>query len=159
MLRSVMESISLITAEIIQATAMDLNKNISKIKVDGYLGDNDFIMQSLADFTNAEVKVAKCKEMTALGAAMVAGYTPQVNVWKVMCMTEDFNFVNYTPTFEQDRLDKRMCDWKTAVAISHQELPKDTGNWFGNNKRLLQRVGMIACGLALSGYLLCKITI
>lgn len=153
MLRSVVESVSLITADIIQATAVDLNKNICKINVDGPLGNNDFIMQSLADFTNAEVKVTKCKEMTALGAAMVAGYAPGVDVWKVMCMAEDNSFVNYVPTLERDRLDKRMYDWKRAVAISHQKLPKDTENWFGYNKCVWQRFGMVACGLALGGFL------
>ncbi|VVC29437.1 Carbohydrate kinase, FGGY, N-terminal,Carbohydrate kinase, FGGY, C- [Cinara cedri] len=115
MLRAAMESVSFQTAEILKAATMDLKIPIDRIKVDGYLADNKFIMESLADFINAKVEVAMCKEMTALGAAMVAGYAPEVNVWNVMCMAEDVSIANYKPTLKPDELKKRWFDWNRNI--------------------------------------------
>lgn len=157
MLRAAMESVSFQTGEILNAAIADLKIPIDRIKVDGYLADNEFIMQSLADFINAKVEVAKCKEMTALGAAMVAGYAPGVNVWNAMCMPEDVSVANYKPTLKVDELNKRWFDWNRNVNRCYNlvDTSKKSFNSFWGIPCLVG--GSIACGLILLGsYLFLK---
>lgn len=150
--RATMESVCFQTRDIVNSAVLDLKTPIDKIKIDGKLADNGFIMQSLADITNAHVEVAKCKEMTALGAAMAAGYAPEVNVWNAICMSEDNGAANYQPTLEPNELKKKLFDWKRVVNRSY--------NWVDTSRSyntLWLTLGPIAGGLLLlGGYLLLK---
>lgn len=112
-----MDSVSFQTQDIIEALVKDLKSPIEKIKIDGDLSNNKYIMQFLADITNAQIEVARFKEMAALGAAMAAGYAPEINVWKALCMAEDIGF-NYHSKITVDERKSRIFDWKRAVTRS-----------------------------------------
>lgn len=112
-----MDSVSFQTQDIIEALAKDLKSPIEKIKIDGDISNNKYIMQFLADITNTQIEVARFKEMAALGAAMAAGYASEINVWKAMCMTEDIG-INYQSKITIDERKNRIFDWKRAVTRS-----------------------------------------
>lgn len=76
-------------------------------------------MQSLSDITHARVEVARCREMTALGAAMAAGYAAEVNVWGALCMPEDRAAAVYDPRAAADDRSARMFDWRRALRRSY----------------------------------------
>lgn len=76
-------------------------------------------MQSLANITHARVEVSKCREMTALGAAMAAGYAAEVNVWGALCMPEDRVTAVYDPRIAMDERSARVFDWGRALRRSY----------------------------------------
>ena len=73
--RAVIESSAFQTKDIVNAIQKDIKNNISlkHLKVDGGMVSNRLLMQFQADILNVEVIVPKVVEITALGAAYVAG--------------------------------------------------------------------------------------
>jgi len=57
-----------------------LYSSIDKIQIDGDLLDDTLIMQFQSDVMNSQIKIALFKNISALGATMAAGYTPEINV-------------------------------------------------------------------------------
>ena len=71
--RAALEGIAYRTRDVLEAMAQDTGRSISSIKADGGASDNAFLMQSLADISGVEVRVAAMRETTALGAGFMAG--------------------------------------------------------------------------------------
>jgi glycerol kinase len=71
--RATLEGIAYRTRDVLEAMAQDIGQSIASIKVDGGASSNTFLMQSLADITGVEVRVAAIRETTALGAGFMAG--------------------------------------------------------------------------------------
>lgn len=117
-LKAAMESVSFQTQDIVEALNDDLKMSISKILMDGGLSDDTLIMQHLSDTTNSQIEVAKFKNLTALGAAMAAGYASEINVWNALCMSEDSGFI-YHPQISVDERKHRLFDWKRAMRRSY----------------------------------------
>lgn len=113
-----MESICFQTQDIVEALNKDLKISIERIKIDGDLSNHKFIMQSLANITNTKIEVAMFKNMTALGAAMAAGYAAEINVWNALCMPDD-NGVYYISKITTDEQKTRIFDWRRAVKRSY----------------------------------------
>ncbi len=71
--RATLEGIAYRTRDVLEAMTQDIGRPIASIKVDGGASSNAFLMQSLADITSVEVRVAAIRETTALGAGFMAG--------------------------------------------------------------------------------------
>lgn len=117
-LKAAIESTCFQIQDILEALNKDLRITINKIKVDGELSENVFMMQFLSDITNTKVEVAKFKYMTALGTAMAAGFASEINVWDALCMPEDCGS-SYTPKTTFNGRKKRIFDWKRAMGRSY----------------------------------------
>ena len=78
--RATLEGIAYRTRDVLAAMAQDTNHPIRSIKVDGGASANAFLMQSLADISGVEVRVAAIRETTSLGAAFMAGLG--IGLWK-----------------------------------------------------------------------------
>jgi len=126
-LKAAMTSVCFQTQDIVEALNDDLKMSIDKIQIDGYLSDDKMIMQHLSDITNSQIEVSKFKNGAALGAAMAAGYAPEINVWNALCMPED-NGVIYHPKMTFDERKIKIFDWKRASRRSY--------DWVDYNNRL-----------------------
>jgi glycerol kinase len=73
LVRATLEGIAYRTRDVLEAMAQDAGRLIGSIKADGGASDNAFLMQSLADISGVEVRVAATRETTALGAGFMAG--------------------------------------------------------------------------------------
>jgi glycerol kinase len=71
--RATLEGIAYRTRDVLEAMAQDIGRPIQSIKADGGASQNPFLMQTLADITGVEVRVAAIAETTALGAGFMAG--------------------------------------------------------------------------------------
>jgi glycerol kinase len=71
--RATLEGIAFRTRDVLQAMEQDTGRHMRSIKVDGGASANAFLMQTLADMSGVEVRVAAMRETTALGAAFLAG--------------------------------------------------------------------------------------
>ncbi|PJZ26633.1 glycerol kinase [Leptospira hartskeerlii] len=71
--RAVLEGIALSLFDILEGIKKDTNVLVRSIMVDGGVSQSDILLQCLADFCNVEVKRAPEPDMTATGAAYLAG--------------------------------------------------------------------------------------
>ena len=117
-IRASIESIAYQSNDIIQAMVEDSGASITDLKVDGGATENNLLMQFQADITNANIKKPVIKEITALGAAYLAGLA--VGVWK----DKDELLQNlvleqeYTPSMDKEKVDKLVKTWRKAVERS-----------------------------------------
>jgi glycerol kinase len=71
--RAACESMAYQTADVLRAMEADSGLSLTKLEVDGGASANEFIMQFQSDILGIEVVRQEVKEMTALGAAYLAG--------------------------------------------------------------------------------------
>ena len=77
--RAVLEATAYQTRDIVEAMNRDSGVELSKLKVDGGMVNNNLLMQIQADILNVPVIRPKMTETTALGAAYAAGLA--INFW------------------------------------------------------------------------------
>lgn len=78
--RAALESIAFQVTDLILAMQSDANCELKQLRVDGGACKNNFLMQFQADIANVIVERPKCLELTATGAAYLAGLA--VGFWK-----------------------------------------------------------------------------
>jgi glycerol kinase len=88
---------------------------LSKLKVDGGMTNNNFLMQTQADIIGLEVIKPAMIETTSLGAAMVAGAA--VGLWNID-MKVDRNARNFKPKIGDDEREIRFEKWRMAIERS-----------------------------------------
>ena len=71
--RAALESIAFQVADLVSAMESDSGHHLTTLRVDGGACRNNFLMQFQADILNTVVERPKCLELTALGAAYLAG--------------------------------------------------------------------------------------
>lgn len=71
--RATLESVAYQTRDVLEAMAADVGKPPARLRVDGGMCANDFLMQFQADVLNVAVERPRHIESTALGAACLAG--------------------------------------------------------------------------------------
>ncbi|HUD01446.1 MAG TPA: FGGY-family carbohydrate kinase, partial [Rhabdochlamydiaceae bacterium] len=78
--RSALDSIAFQVMDVLKAMEADAVISIAEIRVDGGAVENDLLMQFQADLMGVPVIRPKITELTALGAAFLAGIA--VGFWK-----------------------------------------------------------------------------
>ncbi|OOS00913.1 glycerol kinase [Haemophilus paracuniculus] len=113
--RATLESIAYQTREVLDAMQSDSGEKLETLRVDGGAVANNFLMQFQADILNAKVERPVVREVTALGAAYLAGLA--TGFWQNLEELKDKAEIEHT--FEPDRDEakrtKRYAGWKKAV--------------------------------------------
>ena len=78
--RATLEAIAYQTREVLDAMQSDSGEKLAALRVDGGAVANNFLMQFQADILDVKVERPKIREVTALGAAYLAGLA--VGFWK-----------------------------------------------------------------------------
>lgn len=113
--RAALEAIALQTADVFEAMSEDSRIPLRELRVDGGASRNNMLMQMQADFLGAPVVRPKVTEITALGAAYLAGLATGMwssaqevsSMWKA-----DRKF---EPTYSADRREEKLRRWRKAV--------------------------------------------
>ncbi|MCM4155712.1 glycerol kinase GlpK [Gramella sp. AN32] len=71
--RAALESIAYQTYDVLKAMEADSNLEIKELRVDGGATENDLLMQFQSDILNTKILKSQMSEVTALGAAYLAG--------------------------------------------------------------------------------------
>ena len=113
--RAVLEATAFQTREVLDAMNADSGVDLTVLKVDGGMVNNNLLMQIQSDVLQVPVIRPKVTETTALGAAYAAGYA--VGFWNDKNemrenWQEDFE---WTPNHSSDLNDKKYREWKKAV--------------------------------------------
>lgn len=113
--RAALEGVAFEAADVLNAMASDAELPIQELRVDGGIVVSDLLMQFQADLLRTEVLRPQMKELTALGAAFLAGLA--MGFWKdkeeiAASWQLDQKF---TPVMEEEKEKEMYSRWKRAV--------------------------------------------
>lgn len=113
-IKATVQALAYQTRDVIDAMISDSNTEISTLKVDGGASANNYLMQFQSDILNTQVERPKMLEVTAFGAALLAGI--KAGVWSKddaeILRETDRTFV---PEMPQKIRKKKYKGWKKAV--------------------------------------------
>lgn len=110
--RAALEAIALQSAEVLEAMARD-GAAVGELRVDGGASVNDLLMQMQADFSGVEVVRPGELEMTALGAAYLAGMG--AGLWEAPWALAPMRATRFSPAMPQSARAARLTMWRDAV--------------------------------------------
>lgn len=113
--RATLESIAYQSRDVIDAMQADSGIQLSELRVDGGAVANNFLMQYQADILNTRVLRPKVTEVTALGAAYLAGLA--VGYWKNLEEVSNKAVIDkvFEPAQDEIKRSERYNGWKRAV--------------------------------------------
>lgn len=122
LIRAGIESMAYQAREVLNAMEADAGVPIQVLKVDGGAAANDFLLQFQSDLCQVEVDRFKVNELTALGAAFLAGLA--VDFWNKDDLKIELGQA-FKPERSKDEMDKRYRNWKEAVKACREFKPED----------------------------------
>jgi glycerol kinase len=116
--RATLEAIAYQTRDIVEALESDSKIDLDVLRVDGGAAANDFLMQFQADVLGTVVERPALLEVTAFGAAALAGLA--VGFWEdVSALPGGGRAVTrFEPRMSADRRDALYAGWRRAVERS-----------------------------------------
>jgi glycerol kinase len=114
--RAVLEGIALRLHDILAGMETDTRVSIKSIKVDGGVSRSDILLQCVADFANISVNRAPESDMTATGAAYLAGLGS--GFWKDQAELRSLqtNYTQFTPKMDATKRDQKIAQWTKALS-------------------------------------------
>ncbi|NOH47195.1 glycerol kinase GlpK [Vibrio rotiferianus] len=114
-IRATLEGIAYQTRDVLDAMQADSGIKLANLRVDGGAVANNFLMQFQSDVLNTEVHRPQVTEVTALGAAYLAGLA--VGFWNSIDELKDKAVLDRTfePHDDEEKRNRRYKGWKRAV--------------------------------------------
>lgn len=110
--RAAMESIAYQDVDVLQAMQLDTGIGIKELRVDGGPTANQELMQFLSDIAACDVQSADQRELSALGAGIMAG--------RVLGVYQESSYLKkgmrYQPTQRADWRESKLSGWKKAIS-------------------------------------------
>ncbi|WP_456295574.1 glycerol kinase GlpK [Vibrio sp. AK197] len=115
LIRATLESIAYQTRDVLDAMQADSGIKLEALRVDGGAVANNFLMQFQADVLDTQVLRPKVTEVTALGAAYLAGMA--VGFWDSLDELQNKAELDRTfvPHHDEEKRNRRYRGWKRAV--------------------------------------------
>ncbi len=115
-IRAALDAIVYQVNDIVDAMQNDAGSPVGALRVDGGASVNDFLMQTQADISNAEVIRPACVESTAMGAAYLAGLATGFWTDEELAHGGEGESI-FRPTMSGEERAKRIRGWKDAVGM------------------------------------------
>ncbi|AYO13580.1 glycerol kinase [Vibrio owensii] len=114
-IRATLEGIAYQTRDVLDAMQADSGIKLANLRVDGGAVANNFLMQFQSDVLNTKVHRPQVTEVTALGAAYLAGLA--VGFWDSIDELQDKAVLDRTfePHDDEEKRNRRYKGWKRAV--------------------------------------------
>jgi glycerol kinase len=118
LIRATLESIAYQTRDVVDCLHRDSGLSLEALQVDGGACENDFLMQFQADILGVPVVRPPVLEVTAFGAAALAGIA--VGFWpdRESISQSLSGATRFEPSMSADRRDALYADWQRAVERS-----------------------------------------
>jgi len=115
LVRAALESIAYQVRDVLRAMEGETGVKIKELKVDGGPTKNTFLMQFQADILGVPVVVASVNEITALGAALLAGM--HIGYWKGITEIKSLWKAQktYIPAMDRSRAEELYAGWEKAL--------------------------------------------
>ena len=119
MVKACAECIPYQVADVVEALRMDTGLPLGQLRADGGVTQNRYLMQFQADVAHADVVVSNLQELSAAGAAYVAGRA--AGVWETNVIYERLTRTTYAPSIGASERAARVDGWHAAVrrAMAH----------------------------------------
>ena len=113
--RAALESIAYQCKDVVEVMQKETGQTIKNLKVDGGATKNGYLMQFQSDILHTVIKLPRCLETTALGAAYMAGLTTgyYANLESIRKIHE-YQAI-YTPKMAKKEINRLYKGWKTAI--------------------------------------------
>ena len=113
--RAALEAIAYQCKDVVEVMQKETQQKIKNLKVDGGATKNGYLMQFQSDILHTVIKLPKCLETTALGAAYMAGlqsgyYENLESIKKI----HEYQAV-YNPKMKQSEINRLYKGWKKAI--------------------------------------------
>ncbi|CAE6895105.1 Key enzyme in the regulation of glycerol uptake and metabolism. Catalyzes the phosphorylation of glycerol to yield sn- glycerol 3-phosphate [Vibrio sp. B1REV9] len=114
-IRATLEGIAYQTRDVLDAMQADSGIELASLRVDGGAVENNFLMQFQSDVLNTRVLRPKVTEVTALGAAYLAGLA--VGYWDSIEEVKNKAELDrqFDPNQDEEKRQRRYKGWKRAV--------------------------------------------
>lgn len=114
-IRATLESIAYQTRDVLDAMTADSGIKLAALNVDGGAVANNFLMQFQSDLLATDVVRPKVTEVTALGAAYLAGLA--VGFWNSIDDVKNVAEIDRTfnPDGDEEKRERRYTGWQRAV--------------------------------------------
>ncbi len=113
--RAVLEGIALRIDDILEGVEKDAKTSITEIMTDGGVSRSDILMQCLADFSGHQVERAPEPDMTASGAAYLAGLS--CGFWsdyrELMTLREGYE--TFKPFISAEERERKKAEWRKIL--------------------------------------------
>jgi glycerol kinase len=118
--RAALESIAYQTRDVLECVHADSGLELDTLRVDGGAATNDFLMQFQADILDVRVERPPVLEVTALGAALLAGLA--VGFWsdRADLAPKGDRAQVFEPKLGAERREALYAGWKRAVERSRE---------------------------------------
>ena len=107
------ESIAHQIADVLRAMEQDFGGKIAELRADGGPTKNTYLMQFTADMTGTPVSASKTEELSAIGAAYLAGIA--AGCYNREEIFSNIAYTSYQPAMEEKRRNLLSERWKSAV--------------------------------------------
>ena len=114
LIKATVEALAYQTKDVIGAMEKDSNKKIATLKVDGGASANNYLMQFQSDLLNVEVDRPIMIEVTAFGAALLAGIKAGVWTKSDIAQIREIDTV-FSPKMDEKTRKKKYKGWKEAI--------------------------------------------
>jgi glycerol kinase len=119
LIRATLESIAYQSRDVVECFSQDAGLDLDTLRVDGGACRNDFLMQFQADVLGVPVRRPPVLEVTALGAAALAGLA--VGFWRdrgELAAATGGGATTFEPRMSADRREDLHAGWRRAVERS-----------------------------------------
>lgn len=116
--RAALESTAFQTVDVLDAMTADSGVDLTELRVDGGMTQNDLLMQFQADLVGVDVVRPLISETTALGAAYAAGLA--IGFWSSLDQVRSMwaEAQRWTPGMNHEQRDRLLARWRRAVERS-----------------------------------------
>jgi len=111
--RAALESMAYQDADILQAMQRDMGSPVRQLRVDGGPTKNALLMQCLSDLAGCEVVIGSASELSALGAAYMAGI--RTGLYASFADIPAAQSAIYSPEINEEERCRAMNAWASAV--------------------------------------------
>ncbi|MHA7056359.1 glycerol kinase GlpK [Aquimarina sp. M1] len=116
-IKATVEALAYQTRDVLDAMIEDSGKLMKELKVDGGASANNYLMQFQADILNVEVDRPKMLEVTALGAAFLAGI--KAGIWTKKDISKiRVTDATFKPQITEHQRNRYYRGWRKAVELT-----------------------------------------
>lgn len=111
--KACLESIAYQVNDLIDSMQSESGINIDRLRVDGGATANSYLMQFQSDLSNLPVYAAGQQELSAIGAAYLAGIS--AGIYSSDELFGQVEYLRYTPDMKEETRSEKLLGWKQAI--------------------------------------------
>ena len=114
-IKAALESIAYQINAVLESMEKDSGIPIRELRVDGGPTRNSYLMQLQSDLSNVEVQIANTEELSAIGAAYLAGLGAGIYEKAALFGREERK--QYVPAMKAEQRKEKLADWNHVIDL------------------------------------------